>query len=153
TGFLMIGAKALAETDKEQSRIDVVDDQLDVTGRAFLGMTVGCARCHDHKFDPIPTLDYYSLAGIFRSTEVFRDDVRNASMWQEWPLPAPPGQKPTVIMAPKEGVPANLRIHVRGNRHTLGFTAPRRFLQIIAGENHAPLATAQSGRLELARWI
>ncbi len=150
TGFLMVGAKALAETDKEQSRIDVVDDQLDVTGRAFLGMTIGCARCHDHKFDPIPTLDYYSLAGIFRSTEVFRDDVRNASMWQEWPLP---GAKPVVVMAPKEGKPADLKVHVRGNRHTLGVTAPRRFLQIIAGEDHAPLKTSQSGRLELARWI
>jgi hypothetical protein len=153
TGFLMIGAKALAETDKEQSRIDIVDDQLDVTGQAFLGLTIGCARCHDHKFDPIPTLDYYSLAGIFRSTEVFRDEVRNASMWQEWPLPAAKGEKPIIVMAPKEGKPADLRVHKRGNRLTLGVVAPRRFLQILAGENHTPLATKQSGRLELARWI
>jgi hypothetical protein len=153
TGFLMIGSKALAETDKEQSRIDIVDDQLDVTGRAFLGLTLGCARCHDHKFDPIPTLDYYSLAGIFRSTEVFRDEVRNASMWQEWPLPAAKGEKPTIVMAPKEGKPADLRVHKRGNRLTLGAVAPRRFLQILAGENHTPLSTRQSGRLELAHWI
>src|SRR5438067_11547867 len=56
-------------------------------------------------------------------------------------------------MAPKAGRPANLRIHLRGNRLTLGSMAPRRFLQILAGEKHAPLNTSQSGRLELARWI
>jgi hypothetical protein len=153
TGFLMVGPKALAEPDKEQSRLDIVDDQIDVTGRALLGLTLGCARCHDHKFDPVPTADYYSLAGIFRSTEVFRDENRNATMWQEWPVPGPPAPSPIIVMAPKEGTPTNLRVHLRGNRHTLGPTAPRRFLQIIAGEGCAPLATTQSGRLELAKWI
>jgi cytochrome c553 len=153
TGFLMVGPKALAETDKEQSRLDVVDDQIDVTGRAFLGLTLGCARCHDHKFDPIPTRDYYSLAGIFRSTEVFQDENRNATMWQEWPLLQLPGEKPLMVMAPKEGRPVDLRVHVRGNRFNPGAPAPRRFLQILAREGHAPLTTSQSGRLELARWI
>ena len=65
TGFLMLGPKALAETDKEQTKLDIADEQIDVTGRAFLGLTLGCARCHDHKFDPIPAVDYYALAGIF----------------------------------------------------------------------------------------
>ena len=45
--------------------MDVVDEQINATTRAFLGLTVGCARCHDHKFDPIPTTDYYAMAGIF----------------------------------------------------------------------------------------
>jgi hypothetical protein len=152
TGFLMVGAKALAETDKEQSRLDIVDDQIDVTGRALLGLTLGCARCHNHKFDPIPTADYYALAGIFRSTEVFRDDVRNASMWQEWALPGASKDRQVIVMAPREGMPADLKIHLRGNRHNLGKVAPRGFPQILAGENQ-PLTTKQSGRLELARWI
>jgi hypothetical protein len=152
TGFLMIGPKALAETDKEQTRLDIVDEQLDVTGRAFLGLTIGCARCHDHKFDPIPTLDYYSLAGIFRSTEPLMDENRNATMWQEWPLPGS-GKTPLVVMAPREGKPVDLRVHVRGSRFHLGPVAPRRFLQILAGEGHFPLKTTGSGRLELARWI
>ena len=52
-----------------QFELDVVDEQIDVTTQAFLGLTVACARCHDHKFDPIPQRDYYALAGIFRSTE------------------------------------------------------------------------------------
>lgn len=50
-------------------RMEIVDDQIDVTTRTFLALTVSCAKCHDHKFDPIPTKDYYSLAGIFLSTE------------------------------------------------------------------------------------
>src|SRR5262249_19231384 len=49
---------------------DIADDAVDVTGRAFLGLTLACARCHDHKFDPIPTADYYSLAGIFFSSHI-----------------------------------------------------------------------------------
>ena len=69
TGFLVLGPKVLAEPDKGKMVMDIVDEQLDVTFRAFLGLTAGCARCHDHKFDPIPTRDYYSLAGIFKSTK------------------------------------------------------------------------------------
>ena len=82
----MVGPKALAETDKEQSRLDIVDDQIDVTVGRFLGLTVGCARCHDHKFDAIRTTDYYALAGIFRGTEPFQNEVRNATMWREFPV-------------------------------------------------------------------
>jgi hypothetical protein len=153
TGFLMVGPKALAETDKEQTQLDIADEQIDVTGRAFLGLTLSCARCHDHKFDPIPAVDYYALAGIFRGTSMFQDFVPNASMWPEYALPQGPGRKPLVVMAPREGVPVNLKLHVRGNRFNLGHTVPRRFPQILAGEGSAPLATSQSGRLELARWI
>src|SRR5207248_10222255 len=97
TGFLMLGPMALAETDKEQTRLDIADEQIDVTGRAFLGLTLACARCHDHKFDPIAATDYYGLAGIFRSTEVFRDLTPTASFWQEWPL-SQAGSNPMVVM-------------------------------------------------------
>lgn len=69
TGFLALGSHDLNERDREQYAMDVVDEQIDVTGRAFLGLTTGCARCHDHKFDPVTTQDYYALAGIFKSTE------------------------------------------------------------------------------------
>ncbi len=69
TGLLALGAKAFEEQNPEIFRMDVIDDQIEVVGRAFLGLSIGCARCHDHKFDPIPTADYYALAGIFRSTQ------------------------------------------------------------------------------------
>ncbi|HEV3384411.1 MAG TPA: DUF1549 and DUF1553 domain-containing protein, partial [Gemmata sp.] len=76
TGFLAIGPKSLNERNGLQFELDVVDEQIDVTTQAFLGITAACARCHDHKFDPIPTRDYYALAGIFRSTETCYGTVR-----------------------------------------------------------------------------
>ncbi len=66
TGLLAVGSKSLNGGNVD---LDLVDDQIDVIGKAVLGLSVSCARCHDHKFDPIPTADYYALAGIFRSTE------------------------------------------------------------------------------------
>ncbi|MCB1277950.1 PSD1 and planctomycete cytochrome C domain-containing protein [Prosthecobacter sp.] len=69
TGFLALGSMDLNERDSEQFFLDRVDDQLDTMGRAFMGLTTGCARCHDHKFDPISQTDYYAVAGIFGSTE------------------------------------------------------------------------------------
>jgi len=71
TGFLAMGSKSHIERNKKQFEMDVVDEQIDTVTQAFLGVTVACARCHDHKFDPIPQTDYYALAGIFRSTETF----------------------------------------------------------------------------------
>ena len=67
-GFLSVGPKMLACDDPDKMRRDIVDEQIDTTGRAFMGMTFGCARCHDHKFDPVSIEDYYGLAGIFMST-------------------------------------------------------------------------------------
>ena len=82
TGFLVLGDLTIVEADKAKLRIDVVDQQVDKIGRAFLGMTIGCARCHDHKFDPIPQRDYYALAGIFNST----DSIQRAE-WGVWSWP------------------------------------------------------------------
>ncbi|MDQ6676318.1 MAG: PSD1 and planctomycete cytochrome C domain-containing protein [Acidobacteriota bacterium] len=71
TGFLALGAKAIAQVDKKKMLYDVWDEQVDVTSKAFLGLTMACARCHDHKFDPILTKDYYSMVGMFASTRSF----------------------------------------------------------------------------------
>lgn len=70
TGFLALGAHDLNEPDPKQFEMDVVDEMINVTSRSMLALSVGCARCHDHKFDPIPTKDYYALAAIFRGTDV-----------------------------------------------------------------------------------
>ena len=87
TGFLVLGAHNYEEQDKELLRMDIVDEQLETIGKSLLGMTLGCARCHDHKFDPIPTRDYYALAGILRSTKLIRDPKENVAHWIEAPLP------------------------------------------------------------------
>ena len=68
TAFLTLGPKTLNEGNVLQFDLNVADEQIDTTIRAFMGLTVNCARCHDHKYDPISARDYYALAGIFRST-------------------------------------------------------------------------------------
>ena len=73
TGFLALGPRALAQIDKKRLEYDVIDEQIDTLSKTFIGLTVSCARCHDHKFDPISTKDYYSLASIFASTRNFED--------------------------------------------------------------------------------
>lgn len=69
TGFLAIGAKKQNEKNPRVFEMNLIDEQIDTTTRGFMATTVACARCHDHKFDPIPTTDYYAMAGIFKSTE------------------------------------------------------------------------------------
>ena len=71
TGFLAVGTKPLVQQDKVKMKYDVVDEQIDTTAKVFMGLTMGCARCHDHKFDPISTKDYYSMASIFASLKDF----------------------------------------------------------------------------------
>ena len=89
TGLLTLAPKGLGEQDKVKAVMDVVDDEIDVVGRSIMGLTLACARCHDHKFDPITTEDYYSLAGIFRSVELVKDTDKNPSYWPERPLEHP----------------------------------------------------------------
>ena len=89
TGFLMIAPKMLTERNKAKMHLDIADEQVDTLGRTIMGLTLGCARCHNHKFDPIPTADYYALAGILHSTRtadrVFMNNV-NVSGWTETDL-------------------------------------------------------------------
>jgi hypothetical protein len=70
TGMLTIGPWGPGDADTQKMYTDMVDDQINVVSRAMLGLTIGCARCHDHKFNPISTADYYALAGIFFSTQI-----------------------------------------------------------------------------------
>ena len=92
TGFLAIGTKGLNERNPRQFAIDLADEQIDTTTQAILGLTVSCARCHDHKFDPIPTVDYYALSGIFQSTRTYFGTVnvivnRRGTKLLELPVP------------------------------------------------------------------
>jgi hypothetical protein len=100
TGMLVIGPKMLAEQDKDKMVIDIVDEQLDTVSRTMLGLTVGCARCHDHKFDPISTRDYYALAGIFYSTRSMADRAF-VSRWMERPRPSKEIEQKRTELQPK----------------------------------------------------
>jgi hypothetical protein len=87
TAFLALGPTNYEEQEKQQLRFDVIDEQLETLGRVFLGQTIGCARCHDHKFDPIPQKDYYAIAGIFSSTRTLLNYSDNVARWIAMPLP------------------------------------------------------------------
>lgn len=100
TTFLGLGNWNLEEQDKLQLDMDVVDEQLDTLGKAFLGQTLGCARCHDHKFDPIPTRDYYAMAGILKSSQTLKH--ANVSEWIELPLPMEPEQEKQIARHEQE---------------------------------------------------
>jgi uncharacterized protein YjlB len=97
TAFLLLGPTNYELQDKDTLEMDIVDEQLDTLGKALLGMTLGCARCHDHKFDPIPTHDYYAMAGILKSTRSVIHD--NVSTWNEVALPMPPDEEAIVAQA------------------------------------------------------
>ncbi len=85
TGFLSLGGKMLAEDDPVKMEMDIVDEQVDTLGRVFLAMTLGCARCHEHKYDPFSLEDYYGLAGIFKSTKTM-DSFKVVARWHERPI-------------------------------------------------------------------
>lgn len=109
TTYLVIGNSNLEEQDKKQLRMDVVDEQLDAISKGFLAQTLTCARCHDHKFDPISTLDYYALAGFLANVESL--DHANVSKWIEFPLPVEP--KLEAIYSKHETMLASLRDNLK----------------------------------------
>lgn len=89
--FLCMGNSNLEEQQKRSLEMDHIDEQLDTLGRAMLGQTLGCARCHDHKFDPIPTSDYYAMAGILHGYVGLNH--ANVSRWIDNPLPLAPEEE------------------------------------------------------------
>ena len=117
TGFMQIGARSLVMRDKRQMLLEVAEEQGHATGVAFMALSLGCTQCHDHKFDPIPTLDYYLLSGIFMSPLVF-DDYERDSIHLEPMIEGPDG--PLNVMSVRDKLrPRNMRVHTRGNYHTL----------------------------------
>lgn len=140
----------------DKSGMDQISDRIDTLSRGFLGLTVACARCHDHKYDPISTIDYYALAGVFASTEyvetplVSPEEVaaaENALTEKEKKDKVRP--KYPFVHALKEGEPKALRVHIRGSAENLGEEAPRRFMEVLCTSEPAPFQKG-SGRLELA---
>ena len=82
TAFLALGPKMLAEDDPIKMQMDIIDEQMETVVRTFMGMSIGCSRCHSHKFDPITHEDYYALAGIFKSTKTM-ENFKVVAAWYE----------------------------------------------------------------------
>ena len=132
TTFLVLGNTNFEDQDKKQLEMDFVDEQLDVLGKAFLAQTVSCARCHDHKFDPISTRDYYALAGILRGATAL--DHANVSKWIEAPLPVSPELQ--VALEAHEGQLESLDAELatlKGRREVAPFRSRQRSARLGAG--------------------
>ena len=126
-GFLTLGRRFLNNNQ------DIIDDRIDVMSRGTMGLTVTCARCHDHKFDPIPTADYYSLYGVFDSSNE-------------------PGNEPSPLRLVDRDQPREPVIFIRGSAGNRGDRVPRHFLTALSKGTPKPF-TDGSGRLELAKNI
>jgi hypothetical protein len=126
-GFLTLGRRFI------NNKHDIIDDRIDVVFRGTMGLTVGCARCHDHKYDPLSTADYYAMYGIFQSSREQQDDD----------LP---------LRLVDRNRPANSPVFLRGNPLNHGDVVPRRYLSFFAGKQAKPFSQG-SGRLELAEAI
>ncbi|MCA9178459.1 MAG: PSD1 domain-containing protein [Planctomycetales bacterium] len=125
-GFLTLGRRFLNNIH------DIIDDRIDVVSRGTMALTVSCARCHNHKFDPIPTEDYYSLYSVFFSSDEPKDG--------------------TPLRLADHDKPRDVRVFLRGNSGNRGEVAPRGFLRLL--NDGEPLRFQNgSGRLELAESI
>ena len=146
-GFLGLGPKYY-----NRGRLEVMadewEDRVDTVSRAMLGMTVACARCHDHKFDPITAEDYHALAGVFASTK----------MVNRMPDGAPEKDvtadkmNPSTLHVVDDATPQNLNLFIRGQVTRKGPVVPRRFLTVLTPSEPRPFAEG-SGRRELAEAI
>ena len=126
-GFLTLGRRFL------NNQHDIIDDRIDVVTRGLMGLTVSCARCHDHKYDPISTVEYYGLYGVFASSDE-------------------PGDEPGALRLVDKQKPVDAYVFERGNPSQRGSLAPRKFLATVSRDEPASL-THGSGRLDLAEAI
>ncbi len=127
-----------------------IQDTIDNLGQAVLGLSLGCARCHHHKFDPVSMSDYYALYGIFASTRYAFPGSEEKNRPRDF-VPLAAGSK-DMAYAVIDDKPLNARIHKRGEPRTPGDEVPRRFLEIMGGDA-LPKGTTGSGRLQLAQWL
>ncbi len=163
TGFLALSHVLAATRDAETLKLDTIDEQLDVVGKAFLGVSIGCARCHDHKLDPFPTRDYYSLAGVFRSTASYKPSVSQESLSLDGAeleiadaniAPWLRGGKGVKIHSVKDAEkPRDEPIHLRGEVEMTGAVVPRGFPTLVSTIEPLTIPRQSSGRQQLADWV
>ncbi|MEM1069822.1 MAG: PSD1 and planctomycete cytochrome C domain-containing protein [Planctomycetota bacterium] len=145
-GFLGLGPKYYRRNSPEVMA-DEWEDRVDTVSRGLLGLTVACARCHDHKYDPIPTEDYYALAGVFASTEMFNRPLPEKESGGNGQAKKPVD----AVHIVRDGTPKDLNVMIRGDVNRKGDVVPRRFLTVLSS-TPKPLGNL-SGRGDLAEAI
>lgn len=146
-GFLGLGPKYY-NRDRLDVQADEWEDRVDTVTRTFLGLTVACARCHDHKFEPITREDYYAMAGVFASTSMVNGKPDGAEDKSE----KSKEMSPETIHMVKDGAAKDLNVFIRGNVNRLGPLAPRGFIKLLDDPRHEPVKEG-SGRREIAEAI
>ena len=147
-GFIGLGHK-FYNRNRLTVKAEEWSEQVDTLTRAFLGLTVACAQCHDHKYDPVTQKDYYALAGVFASTDLV-DRMEDGSEIKK-DSEAHKKRIGTIHIV-RDSKPKDLHVFLRGNTETKGDLVKRRFLKVLA-QNEPKSFTQGSGRLELAEAI
>ena len=147
-GFLGLGPKYY-DRDRLAVQADEWEDRIDTVCRTMLGLTVACARCHDHKFEPITQADYYALAGVFASTRMLNQSPDGEI---EKPGTTAAKMRADTLHIVAEGEPKDVNLFLRGNVETPGPMIGRRFLQVLSGDSPRRFVSG-SGRRELAEAI
>ena len=161
TGFISLGHVPGKDRDAEKLKLDTIDEQLEVIGRVFMGIQIGCARCHDHKLDPFPSRDYYAMAGIFRSTEAGPGRRMGLGQLPTGHLPEFDDtdfrwlyvdDKTRLHGATEAAVIRNEPIHIRGETEIIGRMVARGLPSLLDIER-PQIPDSQSGRRQLADWL
>ncbi len=147
-GFLGLGPKYY-NRNRLEVMADEWEDRVDTVTRTMLGLTVSCARCHDHKFDPITSADYHALAGVFASTRMVNRLPDGANEKEDTKADK---INPATLHIVEEGDLQNLNIFIRGNVTRKGPVVARRFPEVLSAGAPAPFRSG-SGRAELAEAI
>ena len=147
-GFIGLGPKYYRRRAPDVMA-DEWEDRVDTVTRGLMGITVACARCHDHKYDPIPTTDYYALAGVFASTEMFNRPLDEATETKDNGHAKEPEQSLHIV---RETAARDLAVMIRGDVNNQGAVVPRGFLSLLGGGQRQSFSDG-SGRAELAAAI
>lgn len=137
----------------------IVDDTVDTIGKSMMGLTLGCARCHHHKFDPVTTDDYYGLYGYFENTEYPHAGTEHQKERSGMVALCDDDRKPSSYesavawaVTDKEKLVGDIKTHIGGDPRNRGKVAPRAFLSVMS-KDVPDVPADSSGRLHLANWI
>ncbi|HMC09695.1 MAG TPA: PSD1 and planctomycete cytochrome C domain-containing protein, partial [Pirellulaceae bacterium] len=168
TGYYRLGVWDDEPDDGIQAKADEFDDIVSTTASAMLGLTLGCARCHDHKFDPLGQDDYYSFTAFFQNIRLYgkvADTITGGQPVDKEGIfrPLPSGSGETLCVREHDGPPPQSFVLVRGNAHTPGKEVQPRFVEVLSRSGDLMLpnlpavensSTPTRGRrLALAQWI
>jgi len=148
TTFLVMGDALLENQNKSQLDMDVVDEQLDVIGKGMLAQTITCARCHDHKFDPIPTSDYYAMAGILKNVQ----GLKHSSVSTTMEIPLPFTEKIKRALEINNVSVAKLQSEIKTLKAKLELLSPKTFPKIVAASSLPGIVVDDDDVLVVGKW-